>query len=209
MNPTKIMIGYKTFFYLLLFMLSLGSGLQAQVDNPEGQLKDTVGKVIDTLYDTSTDLDSRQDRLMEVMEGSFSFELISRRVMGREWNRFNEEEKARFTKLFSELLIQSYTSGLEGKALENKPEITWTGQRELKPGLMEITSSIALEGSQYPIRYRLAKLKDEGWMVYDVMVEGLSLVSNYREQFNSLVQRGSTESLFTAMEDKIEANRAN
>lgn len=174
---------------------------------PQDDLEQTVTKVIDILYDPSVQLEARQEQLEETLNSRFSFEVISRRAVGHFWSRFQPEEKTRFTELFTELLIQSYTSGLEAEDLGKKPDVQWTGQRELKEGLLEISSTITQENSQFPIIYRMAKL-DTGWQVYDILIEGVSLIGNYRKQFASILQRGDTNDLFTALEKKIQSNKS-
>lgn len=195
--------------HLFLTVATLGLSvlpLQAE-SSPQADLEATVTEVVNIMYDSSLELDTRQMQLETVLDNRFSFEVISQRAVGHFWSRFKPEEKERFTGLFKELLIQSYTAGLEAEDLGTKPKISWEGQRELKQGLIEISSSVTIDRSEFPIVYRMAKLEN-GWQVYDILVEGVSLIGNYRKQFASILQRGKTEDLFSALEQKIEANKS-
>ena len=193
--------------YLLTVILGVGAlPLQAE-SSPQADLEATVAEVVEILYDPSVQLDARQKQLEAALDSRFSFEVISQRAVGHFWKRFKPEEKERFAGLFKELLIQSYTSGLEADDLGSKPEISWEGQRELKKGLIEISSSIRMDNSRFPIVYRMAKLEN-GWQVYDILVEGVSLIGNYRKQFAGILQRGNMEDLFSALKQKVEANKS-
>lgn len=178
----------------------------ADAENPQDQLEATVDDVVRILYDRDAPLTLRQERLQAALQERFSFAVISQRSMGRNWQSLDESERERFTELFTELLIQSYTSGLEGEALGQKPAIEWQGRRELRKGLIEIQSEVTLDKQTFPIRYRMARL-NEGWRVYDIVVEGVSLVGNYRKQFTSILQRGSPDDLFKTLEEKVARNR--
>ncbi len=198
MNKLKI-LGITSACFLMSLTASFG-------EDPQKELQATVDEVIQILYDRNSPLQQRQNRLQNALEDRFSFEVISQRSMGRNWDSLSESEKDRFTDLFSELLIQSYTSGLEGETLGNPPAINWAGQRELRKGLIEIQSEVTLDKQTYPIRYRMARLQN-GWQVYDVLVEGVSLVGNYRKQFTSILQRGNSAELFQTLEEKVRQNR--
>jgi len=173
--------------------------------NPQSRLEKAVDEVIDILYNPDVKLDTRQDRVLQALQGQFSFDAISRRALGRAWNRFEPGQQSRFVDLFTELLLQSYTSGLEGDALSKRPSVSWEGQRELRPGLLQVDSTVAFNDMTFPANYRMVNLEGE-WVVYDMIVEGVSLVGNYRQQFNSMMQRGSPEDLLTSLEKRVLEN---
>ncbi len=184
--------------YLLLPLTILGAGLSAQTD-PQTKLSATVNEVIEVLYDTGLAKADRSSRLQTAIEDDFSFAVIARRALGRNWNLLDAGQQTRFVDLFTDLLIQTYSSGF---AADSRPTIQWVSQKELKKNYLEIKSLVTLAGNTFPIDYRLVQLQ-EGWQVYDVLVENVSLVGNYRKQFSSILQKGDAEDLLDQLEKKV------
>jgi phospholipid transport system substrate-binding protein len=185
-------------FGTLVFTLCFGLSAYAQ-DAPRDKLQVTVDRVIEIMYTEDFDEAARATALKTAVEADFSFAVIARRALGRNWGLLTEEQQPKFVDLFTDLLIETYSSGF---AAEAPPTIEWTGQKELKENYMEITTEVTLDGNTFPIDYRLVRLKD-GWQVYDVLVENVSLVGNYRKQFNSILIKGDVNDLLEQLETKL------
>lgn len=185
------------------FFLSASPGFAAE--DPVGELSAAVDSVLETLYDKDLPAGERATALEATIEKNFSFAVIARRALGRNWGILNEAQQEEFVQLFTDLLIQSYSSGFEGG---EKPEVKWTGKRTLKEGYIEISSEVTMDGSTFPVNYRMLVLKGN-WQVYDVLVENVSLVGNYRKQFISMLPNGSpkeVESMLDTLRKKISEN---
>ncbi|RMG02049.1 MAG: ABC transporter substrate-binding protein, partial [Nitrospirae bacterium] len=131
----------------------------------------------------------------------FDFEEMSRRAVGRYWRKFREDEKKEFIKLFGKMLEKSYIDKIESytdERVEYLSEDTDNGY-----GIAR-TKIIKTDGVEVPINYKLLN-KDGRWLVYDVLIEGVSLVNNYRTQFRSILRRHKPEYLVQKLKDKTGA----
>lgn len=189
------------------FLAAIIGSTALHAQKPMDDLRKAVVEVTDIIYDPETSLEEKQKLLVEALEHRFSFPAISRRALGRDWNRLDAGQQERFMELFQELLLHTYTTGLETQRPDERPKVAWLSQRELREGLMEVNSEVTLDGRTFPVGYRLARMEG-GWRVYDVIVEGASMVGNYRQQFTSLMRGGNVNQLLSTLERRVDENRA-
>ena len=158
---------------------------------PTDQVKNRVDRVIKILDDPQMKPDARTaDRraaLGTIANELFDFTEISRRSLARHWQPRTPAEREEFTRLFGDLLEYSYVSKIEVYSGE---KVVYVG--ELLDGDLATvrTRIITKQGTEIPVDYRLARQGDQ-WRAYDVLIEGVSLVANYRAQFNAVIQRTS------------------
>ena len=186
----------------LLSLLFVSQSLVAQ-EKPEEQLKATVKAVIDVMYqaDDSVSLEELRDQVLAVLEQSFSFDVLVRRTLGRNWDKLNESQQQQIIQLATELMIHTYTKEFQkGK----RPTVTFDKPLELSANKIEISSVVALTDNKINLSYRLARL-ESGWQVYDLIVEGVSIVSNYRKQFDAHFLKKDGDELIDQLEAKLEA----
>lgn len=146
-----------------------------------------------------------QALLKEQVEAFFSPEHIARRALARGWTQLSTEQQTLFVDEFSELLILTYATQLnEG----GDAEIRYVKELPLGETRREIHTEAVSEAGSVDILYRMT-LVDSEWQVYDVIVEGVSLVSNYRSQFTSLLQRKGPEGLIKTLSDLVEKRKSN
>lgn len=141
--------------------------------------------------------DERRDKIMSLIKRGFSFEEMSQRILGKTWRHITDQERDRFTVLMTKLLENVYIGKLEGysgQTIEFDAE-TVKGNRA------QVTTLVENNNEKIPVHYIMNKT-DSGWMVYDINIEGVSLVSNYREQFKSILRKDDFEGLVTMLEDK-------
>jgi phospholipid transport system substrate-binding protein len=156
----------------------------ATVDNPA--LKGD-GKIVE-----------RRAAVRNIANEIFDFTEIARRALGRYWLPLSEAEHTEFVGLFEDLLERSYLSKIE---LYSGEKIVYGGER-VDGNLATVgTKIITKHGTEVPVDYRLFKHGDR-WMIYDINVEGISLVSNYRTQFNKIIQTNGYNSLVEKMKSK-------
>lgn len=129
----------------------------------------------------------------------FDFEEMARRSLGVRWKDRTPKERQEFVKLFTELLENSYAGKIEGY----KGEKIVFGKETLDPPYAEVKTVIVTpHGERFSLNYRL--LSDGGrWRVYDIVIEGVSLVNNYRSQFAGILQKSSFEEMTKSLKDTI------
>ena len=195
----QLLISIGSVFVSLLFV---SQSLVAQ-DKPEETLKDTVEAVIEVMYqaDESANLEDLRNQVLEVLERSFSFDVLVRRTLGRNWARLDESQQKQIIELATELMIHTYTKEFQTGA---RPTVTFKKPLELSANKIEISSVLSLPDNKINLSYRLARL-ESGWQVYDLIVEGVSIVSNYRKQFDAHFLKKDGDQLIDQLEAKLEA----
>jgi len=187
----------------LCFSFFASSPTASAEEKPEVKLRNTIESVIDVLYQAndSISLEEKRDKVLAVLDQSFSFDLIVRRTLGRNWQRLSEEQQQKIVSLATDLMIHSYTREFrEG----GRPTVVFKKPLELSKNKLEISSVVSLPNNKVNLSYRLARL-ESGWQVYDLIVEGVSLVSNYRKQFDAHFLKKDGDDLIDQLEAKLTA----
>ena len=162
-------------------------------------IAETVEEVLAVLRDKSTPTEDRIRSIEQIVYGRFDLYVMSRLVLARNWKRFSDEQKAEYVEEFKQYLTNSYGSRIERY---DQQEVEIIGEREEPRGDVVIQTKI--RGGEFEgalVDYRLRKQED-GWRVIDVVIEGISMVSNYRDQFKSIVSSGGPELLLEKLKEK-------
>ena len=175
---------------LLVIALSATTALAGA---PTDQLRSQVDRVIKILDDPALKSQpaERREQVRKIAEEIFDYPDTARRALGSHWNARTPQEREEFTRLFGELLDRAYISKID---LYQGEKVKWVGETMTGDDAMVKTTIQTKSGTEVPVDYRM-HLKDGRWRVYDVVIEGVSLVSNYRTQFNKIVQTESYDSL--------------
>ena len=139
----------------------------------------------------------RRNQLVAIIGERFSCEEMSRRSLGEEWGTLTEGEQQEFVGLFRTLLAKSYVSKIEGYAGE---PIRYLGER-LANGYAVVRAQVSASKNEFLLDFRMVE-KGGRWLVYDVVVEGISLMNSYRGQFSRVLTFASTEGLLERMREK-------
>ena len=187
---------------MLAFVFVLAATPEARAAGPTDQLKSAIDRVVKTIEDSTLKgedkIPERRRAVRKVANDIFDWNEIARRSLARHWQPLAEQQRAEFVALFADLLERSYISKIE---LYGGEKILYTGERA-DGDLATVSTKIATKnGTEVPIDYRLLKRGDR-WLVYDVNIEGVSLVSNYRTQFNKIIQTASYNDLIQRMKTK-------
>jgi len=178
------------------------SSAPAAAGVPTDQLKGAVERVLRTLDDPALRGDARLgDRRVAVRKIAneiFDFSEIAKRSMARHWQPLSEAQRSEFVGLFADLLERSYISKIETYGGE---KIQYTAERADGDFATVSTRIVTKNGTEVPVDYRMIKRADR-WLVYDVSIEGVSLVSNYRTQFNKIIQTTSYNELVSKLRNK-------
>lgn len=168
------------------------------------QVKGTVDQVLKILADPALKSEQktkeRRAKLRKTVLERFDFSEMSKRSMGRYWNERTPEERTKFVGLFTDLLERAYIDRVEGYTGEQILYLEETADGNYS----EVRTKIVTKRNQeIPIYYRLQKA-DSKWEVYDIVVEGVSLVNNYRTQFSKIIRTSSYQDLVKKMQAKVE-----
>jgi phospholipid transport system substrate-binding protein len=178
------------------------SSAPAAAGVPTDQLKGAVERVLKTLDDPALKGDARVgDRRVAVRKIAneiFDFSEIAKRSMARHWQPLSEAQRTEFVGLFADLLERSYISKIETYGGE---KIQYTAERADGDFATVSTRIVTKNGTEVPVDYRMIKRADR-WLVYDVSIEGVSLVSSYRTQFNKIIQTTSYNGLVSKLRNK-------
>lgn len=169
---------------------------------PTEQLKGSIDKIIPILEDPTlkgdAKLKERRAAIRRVATDVFDFTESARRALGPHWERRTAEERQEFARLLGDLLERAFASRLEQYAGER---IQYTGEA-VDGNLATVkTRIITKSGAELPVDYQVLRRGDR-WFVYDVWIEGVSLMNNYRAQFNKIIQTSSYEDLVRKLKAK-------
>jgi phospholipid transport system substrate-binding protein len=180
---------------VIVSVLALGLGVarEAQAGQPAEQLRTRLDRVIGILDDPALKArpEARRAALRTAAADIFDFAEITRRALGRHWQATTPAEREELTRLLTGLLERAYLGRIEQYSGERLVVAGEAADGELATVR---TRLVARSGVDIPVDYRLARA-GERWMVYDVAVEGVSLVASYRAQFNKIIQTSSAQGL--------------
>jgi phospholipid transport system substrate-binding protein len=160
---------------------------------PTDQLRERIDRVVGILDDGGLKADpaARRAALKGATGEIFDFTEITKRALGPHWQKASPAERDELVQLLSALLERAYMGRIEQYSGER---ITWVGESVEGDQATVRTHFMTRSGTPIPVDYRLARAGDR-WLAYDVTIEGVSLVSSYRAQFNKIIQTSSTQGL--------------
>jgi phospholipid transport system substrate-binding protein len=166
----------------------------AAAGEPTDALKTGVDRVLQLLEQPG---DHRAE-MRKVANELFDFEEMSRRALGPPWNARTPAERREFTTLFADLLERTYIGRVESG---RGGKVVYTGESVTGDEATIRTRIVTAQRTEVPVDYRLHR-RDGRWQVYDVNIEGISLINNYRSQFNSVIQSSSYAALVERLRSK-------
>ena len=179
----------------------VGGGSVEAGGAPTEAVRSTINEVIRTLQDTELKNPGRAEerrRLLEKVIGDrFNYDEMARRSLGAQWNKLGDGERGEFVDLFKRLLSSSYADKIEGYSGE---QVHYLNERQ-EAEYAEVRTKVASDKTEIPLDYRLLN-KSGNWRVYDVVVDGVSLVSNYRSQFTKIIRDSSYADLVEKLREK-------
>jgi phospholipid transport system substrate-binding protein len=140
----------------------------------------------------------RRGMVMAIAASGFDFREMSKRVLGKTWRKLSVEQRVHFQSLFTKLLENAYIGKLEGYSGQ---QIHYEGER-IRGKKAAVSTIVTSTGSpSFPVTYVMLAT-DSGWQVYDMNIEGVSFLRNYREQFRSILRKEKFEGLVKVLEKK-------
>jgi phospholipid transport system substrate-binding protein len=189
---------------ILAMIVTLAIAIPAWGGEPTDRIKGGTDKIIAVLSDPGLLGDQKAEErrlaIRKAVDELFDWEEMAKRSLARHWRERSDEEKKEFVVLYGKLLERTYLDRVEGYSGE---EVIYTEERiDGKYALVKV-KIVSKTKQEIAVDYRLKNKKEE-WLVYDVSVEGVSLVNNYRTQFNQILMKSSYESLVERLKEKIE-----
>ena len=166
--------------------------------SPLDQIRTVVDQVIEVLHQNELQGEARRRVLSDLVRSRFDFVIMSQRTLGQHWKKASAEEQAEFVSLFSDLLEASYIGRLDAYSGE-----TVSYNSEKIDGKRAVVATVVhSSNTDIPIDYRMVR-KGSDWFVYDVLVEDISLIKNYRSSYGEIVRKEGYAGLFERMRKKI------
>ncbi len=191
-----------TIFLALIGMVFLLRPHIWSAGTPVDQIRVTVDRVLAILQDPSLSSDekrqARRDQLRQAIFPTFDFAEMAKRSLGSHWRRRSPAEQEEFVSLFTDLIQNSYVGSIESY---NGDKVAYLREVQDKNYAEVGTNIITAKGEEFSINYRL-HLQGGEWKVYDVVIENISIVNNYRSQFNRVINRSSYEELLRVLKEK-------
>ena len=191
--------------FLTAFLVFINDHPSCHAANqPIEQLHDTVNQIVDILR---RDIPGEQwvtkkEEIVKIVKSRFAADELAQRVLALNWRSRTEQEKEQFISLFSQVLETTYINRLKAYSDE---EVTFNKQIVNNDKAI-VYSEIIKNNQDIPIVYRVKDVKGQ-WMVYDIIIEGVSLVQNYRQQFDRIINKEGYDGLVLRMKEKIEENK--
>ncbi len=188
----------------LLFMFVPQWTIAAE-PGPKAVIESGTDRVLQLLHQSRSGgapaLHQRMVEILGIVDEYFNFEEMAKRSLGPPWKAQSPEKRAEFVKLYKQLLFNTYISRVESYTGTNK-QISYDSE-SIDGDYAVVKTHVVSEGKTYQIDYRLHN-DGKRWQAYDVIAEGISFVSNYRSQFNSILTNESFDSLLRKMREKVE-----
>lgn len=189
---------------LALIVVLLYNPISAYAGAPLETVKGHVNKVLDVLRDPSLKGGSteeiKKDRIRVISDKMFDYTELSRRTLGQNWKKFKPEQQQEFIELYKSILEGAYIDRIMSYSDE---KVLFNRENQLSEKTVEVQTSILTKKADIPISYRVIRKEGE-WRVYDVIIEGVSLVSNYRSQFSQILGNKTPEGLLKQLRKKAE-----
>ncbi|MFZ0434496.1 MAG: ABC transporter substrate-binding protein [Chthoniobacterales bacterium] len=192
MNPRSLLL------LILPFLLIQGT-LRASTEEAEKRLKASVDKVV-AVAKSAPDRKALIAGVKPVLENILSFDAMTRRAVGPGWRQFTPEQQKEAIRLFTTLILRTYTAKFTPGEL---PGVEYKTASSPAPNRVEIPTTSLYKGSRYDVIYRLEETDGAPWRITDVVIEGVSMVANYRTQFDSQFKQGGADAVIAALNRSV------
>ena len=183
---------------LLAPLILLHGTASASAAEAEKRLQVAVDEVLGAA-DRASNTTALAGSLRPVLQKYVSFNAMTRRAVGPGWREFTEDQQDKATELFTTLIIRNYSSKFTPG---EHPVIKFKAASTPAPGRVEVPTTLLYQGSQYNVTYRMEE--SEGWRITDVVIEGVSLIANYRTQFDAQFKKGGSHAVISALSQAVD-----
>jgi len=181
----------------LALLAAISNAFSTSTAEAEDFLKKSVSEVVN-ISKSSPNSTALADSLRPLLLKTISFDAMTRRAVGPGWRQFTAEQQKEAIRLFSTLIIRTYSGKFTPGEL---PEITYKAATSPTPERVEVSTMTLYKGSKYNVIYRLEEI--DGWRITDVVIEGVSMVANYRTQFDAQFKQGGADAVLGALKKSV------
>ncbi|MGE0485891.1 MAG: phospholipid-binding protein MlaC [Gammaproteobacteria bacterium] len=183
---------------LALLLLTAAASHASPGLSPTATVKEAVGEVLKILKNAEFDREERWTAIGRIIDARFDFRSMSQSVLASNWQSATVEEKRRFVEFFSQYLEDTYRTKIEAYTNQSVDYV----DEQIRNDRATVDTFIITDSNRIPVTYRL-KNNDGEWFAYDVIIEGVSLVSNYRNTFNAIIKAEGMDGLLLDLEGRI------
>ncbi len=191
---------------VMIATLLLSTSAWAVEEGPRAVIENTVNQIISVLEkrkDSSVISASDREAIRKAVEGRFDYRAMAKRSLGKPWRKLDDAERLHFTDLFRELLERSYGNSLSEYKGQKVVFTDAKIKKSNKGTLLAKVKSTVIDGSRKtPVEYRLHETAT-GWQVYDINIEGTSMIRTFYQDFKSTLKKGGYPKLLNTLEEKI------
>lgn len=190
------------FLILMVFTsvtISFSSGLNP-MDSLKGPIDEGLSLLKDPKYKDSSQKKAQREKMWEIIRKAFDFTELGGRALAANWKIFSPKQRKEFTEVFSEVLGNTYLDKIQSGY--NNEKVAYIGQEFISDNKAVVKTKIIRENEEIAVDYSM-KLKNNEWNVYDVKVEGVSLVQNYRSQFDEILLKETPDELIKRLNKKL------
>ena len=189
------------FFLVVLFPFLAHIAAAA---TPTESLQVTITGLTDIMGNKDLDSEEKRIQFIEILDQSMDYRASSQRIMAQHWRRTSDTDKQKFMDLFSQIIVNTYFSLLE----QYDGEVVEYGRERIQRERYAIVDTqVYVDSKKIPVRYRLL-VRGESWKIYDMVIEGVSLIQNYKDSYAPLIRRGGVTELFASLEAELQAASA-
>jgi phospholipid transport system substrate-binding protein len=188
----------RRFAFALIALCPLLTLAATTLDEAQTRLHSAIDEVL-ALADKVPNKEVLVQRITPVLEKHMSFAVMTRRAVGPGWRQFSDAQQKKAIDLFGKLIIRSYANKF---TIGEHPEIKYHTASETGEGRVDVTTTTVYQGQRYPVVYRMEQA--EGWRTTDVVIEGVSMVANYRSQLDPVFRKGGAESVISSLAQSVE-----
>jgi phospholipid transport system substrate-binding protein len=200
-NKEQGSFGLRVFLLTLVLCLIMGEP-GAPAAGPADDIKSLINEVLAILHNPALQAPNQRARKVDLVEKAatrhFNYREMAQRSLGETWETLNQGQQNEFVKNFSGLLKASFACRLDELT---RAEVTYQPEL-LKPDHAEVPITILRPNDKIPVSFRMLK-EPQGWMIYDLVIEGVSLTDNYRAQFARVIQGGSFQDLLKVLQARM------
>ena len=187
---------------VLVLLSCLSFPVASTAGSATEQVRATVDRVLTIVRNpnakSKAQIEAQRAQLVELISPRFDFSEMAKRSLGRHWAGRTPDEQREFVKIFAALMGRSYADNIESYTTQN---VLYIREREDQNYAQVDTKIVAENGSPLSVNYKLHSV-DKEWKIYDLVIEDISMVNNYRSQFDRIIARSSFAELVRTMKEK-------
>ncbi|MDA0781745.1 MAG: ABC transporter substrate-binding protein [Rickettsiales bacterium] len=198
---------FRSRFLITLVITFIANVAYADVEGAQKFVKELGDTTIETAKSTELSVDDKEQKLIELFEKSVDTAWIAKFVMGQYWRDMSEEKQNEYKKLYHKYLLQTYVP--EFKTYTDEKLKFLSSEKEYENEYIVKTEIVSANGNAYRVDYKVRKNTDSDYKIFDVVAEGISLITTHRSEFGSIVSRKNVDFLIKKLDQKTGKENSN